>query len=65
MGLVSKERLALSALLLILLTLLVYQAATTGVTMDEPCLMLAAHFYWGGDRVYHLPGLRSPLAKPE
>ncbi len=40
-GLVSKERLALSALLLILLTLLVYQAATTGVTMDEPNPMLA------------------------
>lgn len=60
--LLTKERLALSALLVILLALLVRQAATTGVTMDEPNHMLSAHFFWGGDKVYHVPDL-APLLK--
>ena len=62
MGLVSRERLALSALLLILLTLLVYQAATTGVTIDEPIHMLAAHFFWRSSQVFHVSDL-APLLK--
>ena len=61
-NLFTKERLALSGLLFILLALLVREAATTGVTMDEPNHMLGAHFFWGGDKVYHVPDL-APLLK--
>ena len=58
----KKELLLLSALLLVLSSLLVREAAATGVTMDEPNHMLGAHFFWGGDKVYHVPDL-APLLK--
>jgi len=61
-GVAGKERFALAALLIILFTLLVRQAATTGVTMDEPNHMLGAHFYWYGSQVMHVSDL-APLLK--
>ncbi len=57
-----KEPLTLIALLLLLLSLLVREAAAGGVTMDEPNHILASHFFWGGDKVYHVPDL-APLLK--
>jgi hypothetical protein len=61
-GVGKKEPLALTLLLALLLILLVREAATTGITMDEPNHILAAHFFWDGDKVYHVPDL-APLLK--
>jgi hypothetical protein len=61
-GVTRREAIAFGILLAAGLCIQLWQCWDTGITVDEPNHMLAAHFYWDGGKVFHVPDL-APLLK--